>query len=53
MEFNLGESNAYVRTKIAGYKIPRELLLVDEVVRTPAGKPDYRWARAQVAEAFS
>ena len=48
----LAEINAHVRTKIAGYKIPRELLLVDEVVRTPAGKPDYRWARAQVAAAF-
>jgi acyl-CoA synthetase (AMP-forming)/AMP-acid ligase II len=36
---------AQCRTKIAGYKIPRELHLVDEIVRSPSGKPDYRWAR--------
>ena len=33
------------RTKIAGYKIPRELHLVEELVRAPSGKPDYRWAK--------
>ena len=30
---------------IAGYKVPRELFLVDEVPRLPNGKPDYRTAR--------
>jgi acyl-CoA synthetase (AMP-forming)/AMP-acid ligase II len=34
------------RTKIAGYKIPRQLHLVDEIERSPSGKPDYRWAKA-------
>ncbi len=33
------------RTKIAGYKLPRELHLVDKVLRAPSGKPDYRWAK--------
>jgi len=33
------------RTKIAGYKVPRELHLVEEIERSPSGKPDYRWAR--------
>jgi acyl-CoA synthetase (AMP-forming)/AMP-acid ligase II len=33
------------RKKIAGYKLPRELHLVDEIVRSPTGKPDYRWAK--------
>lgn len=41
---------AHTQERIAGYKAPRRLVLVDAVVRTPAGKPDYRWAR-QVAEA--
>jgi acyl-CoA synthetase (AMP-forming)/AMP-acid ligase II len=36
----------YCRTRIAGYKVPRELHLVDDFVRSPAGKPDYRWALA-------
>ncbi|MFQ5514412.1 MAG: acyl-CoA synthetase [Myxococcota bacterium] len=38
---------AHVRTRLAGYKVPRELRLVGELRRTPAGKPDYRWAREQ------
>ena len=33
------------RTKIAGYKVPREMHAVDEIVRSPSGKPDYRWAK--------
>jgi acyl-CoA synthetase (AMP-forming)/AMP-acid ligase II len=34
----------HCRSSIAGYKAPREVHLVEEIVRTPAGKPDYRWA---------
>ena len=34
----------HCRTKIAGYKIPRQLHLVDAIERSPSGKPDYRWA---------
>ncbi len=35
---------------VARYKLPKAWLFVDEVVRSPAGKADYRWAR-QLAEA--
>jgi acyl-CoA synthetase (AMP-forming)/AMP-acid ligase II len=41
----LDDLGAHVRTKIAGYKVPRELFLVDEVRRQPSGKPDYPWAQ--------
>jgi acyl-CoA synthetase (AMP-forming)/AMP-acid ligase II len=37
--------DGYVRTKIAGYKVPRAVHFVTEVVRHPSGKPDYRWAK--------
>jgi 3-oxocholest-4-en-26-oate---CoA ligase len=37
---------AHAREHIAGYKVPREVHLVDEVVRSPSGKADYRWAKA-------
>ncbi len=37
--------SAQIRGQLAGYKVPRSLLLVDTVERTPAGKPDYTWAR--------
>ena len=31
---------------LAPHKLPRRLVVVDEVVRSPSGKPDLRWARA-------
>jgi 3-oxocholest-4-en-26-oate---CoA ligase len=42
----------HCRGRLAGYKVPRALVVVDEVVRSPAGKADYRWAR-EVAVAES
>ncbi|MEI8238219.1 MAG: acyl-CoA synthetase [Actinomycetota bacterium] len=30
---------------IARYKLPKAFVFVDEVVRSPAGKADYRWAK--------
>jgi acyl-CoA synthetase (AMP-forming)/AMP-acid ligase II len=46
----LDDLDAHVRAHVAGYKAPRELVLVDEVVRSPSGKPDYRWAKATAVE---
>ncbi len=44
---SLTELDGFVRSEIAGYKVPRSLWFVDEVKRSPAGKPDYRWAKEQ------
>ncbi len=41
----LADLDAFVRQEIAGYKVPRKVWWVDEIHRTPAGKPDYRWAK--------
>ncbi len=41
----LEDIQEHCRAKVAGYKLPRKLVLVDAVVRTPVGKPDYRWAK--------
>jgi len=30
---------------LARYKLPRAILFVDEMVRSPSGKADYRWAK--------
>jgi fatty-acyl-CoA synthase len=35
----------HCRATIAGYKVPRQLVTVDAMVRTPSGKADYRWAK--------
>ncbi len=42
---SLEELQTFVRTKLAGYKVPRQLQLTDTIPRTPVGKPDYRWAK--------
>ncbi|MDV6295306.1 acyl-CoA synthetase [Rhodococcus aetherivorans] len=41
----------HCRVSIAGYKVPRSIVVVPAIVRSPAGKADYRWARTVVAEA--
>ncbi len=46
---SLGELREFGREHLADYKLPRRLVIVDEVVRSPSGKPDYPWARAQLA----
>ena len=42
---------AHGREHLAGYKLPRAVVVVDAVVRSPSGKADYRWARATAVEA--
>jgi len=36
---------------LARYKLPRAVVLVDAVKRSPSGKPDYAWARSVASEA--
>ncbi|MFJ4656565.1 acyl-CoA synthetase [Nocardia sp. NPDC088792] len=36
--------------EISSYKLPRSLWYVNEIKRSPAGKPDYKWAHAQTEE---
>jgi len=38
------------RKHIARFKVPKAIVFVDEIVRSPSGKADYRWA-AKVASA--
>ncbi|WP_433328573.1 acyl-CoA synthetase [Spirillospora sp. CA-294931] len=37
--------DAHCRARLSGFKVPRTYAFVEEVVRSPAGKADYRWAR--------
>lgn len=43
----LTDLNEVVRKELAGYKCPRSVWFVDEIKRSPAGKPDYRWGAEQ------
>ncbi len=36
----------HVKTQLAGYKAPKQCILVDIVQRAPNGKADYKWAKA-------
>jgi len=36
---------AFTREHLAGYKLPKQVLFVDEVMRAPNGKANYKWAR--------
>jgi acyl-CoA synthetase (AMP-forming)/AMP-acid ligase II len=47
----LEQVQAHARERLAGYKIPRSLVLVDRVVRLENGKPDYAWAKQQAQDA--
>ena len=44
----LDELAEHCRPALAPFKVPRRLVLVDRIRRSPTGKPDYRWARAQL-----
>ena len=47
----LDDIQVYCRDRIAGYKVPRQLHVVDTIERSPSGKPDYRWASGIASEA--
>ncbi|CAL9359244.1 acyl-CoA synthetase [Streptomyces sp. enrichment culture] len=46
---SLADIQAHCRTHLAGYKVPRHLVITDAVRRSPSGKADYRWAREVAA----
>lgn len=40
---------SYTREHLAGYKLPKQVLFVEEVMRAPNGKANYKWAK-EIAE---
>ncbi len=43
----------FARTRLAGYKMPRQLVVVETVQRAANGKADYKWAKAAALAAVS
>ena len=43
---SIEDVQTFARGELAGYKVPRTIVFVDQVKRTPAGKADYRWAKS-------
>ncbi len=44
-EVALSDLRSVAESHLAGYKLPRDLVLVEAISRSPSGKPDYAWAR--------
>ena len=43
----------HCRSVIAGYKVPRHVVVVPEILRSPAGKADYRWAKSTATKSVT
>jgi 3-oxocholest-4-en-26-oate---CoA ligase len=46
----LDELTRFSVGRIVGYRMPRELVVVDAIQRVPSGRPDYDWARSVAVE---
>ena len=45
MAFDRGDILATAATLLARYKLPKDVILVEQISRTPVGKVDYAWAK--------
>jgi acyl-CoA synthetase (AMP-forming)/AMP-acid ligase II len=45
------ELAAFAAQSLARYKLPKTIVAVDEMTRSPSGKPDYRWAKTYAMQA--
>jgi len=48
MSADPAELVAACENHIARYKLPKEIIFVEQILRSPAGKADYRWAKGIV-----
>ncbi|MFD8735251.1 acyl-CoA synthetase [Streptomyces sp. NPDC059618] len=48
---SLDDIQTHCRSRLAGYKVPRQLVIAASIQRSPSGKADYRWAREVAAGA--
>ena len=43
------ELTEFLRGSLANYKVPKTIVDVPEIRRSPAGKADYKWAKEQIS----
>ncbi|MCT1433941.1 AMP-binding protein [Dietzia maris] len=43
------ELSAFLRESLANYKVPKVIVDVPEIRRSPAGKADYKWAKERIS----
>jgi acyl-CoA synthetase (AMP-forming)/AMP-acid ligase II len=44
------EIRAHARSKVAGYKVPKEVFVVERIFRAPNGKADYKLSKQLARE---
>lgn len=49
-DLTLDQVKEHARLHLAGYKLPRELVIVPSILRNPNGKADYVWAKEQALQ---
>ncbi|MFT6957970.1 MAG: acyl-CoA synthetase (AMP-forming)/AMP-acid ligase II [Halieaceae bacterium] len=49
---DLAEVRDHCRSNLANYKLPREVVCVTKIKRSPAGKADYPWAKGVASDAL-
>lgn len=49
-ELDVDALKAFCREYLAGYKVPKSIVVVDQLQRSPAGKADYRWAKSRIED---
>jgi 3-oxocholest-4-en-26-oate---CoA ligase len=47
---DLEELTRFSAARIVGYRMPRAMVLVEQIKRLDSGRPDYDWARSVAAE---
>ncbi|MDB5443327.1 MAG: CoA synthetase, long-chain fatty acid:CoA ligase, partial [Phenylobacterium sp.] len=52
-DLTLAELSEHVRANLAGYKAPRELVVVDSIGRAPNGKVDYKAIKDRALKALN
>ena len=48
-----GELIDFTREQLSGYKLPKQILFVEEVMRAPNGKANYKWAKNEAQKNLS
>jgi fatty-acyl-CoA synthase len=48
-----GELIDFTREQLSGYKLPKQVLFVEEVMRAPNGKANYKWAKEEAEKNLS
>ena len=52
-EIEEGELIDFTREQLSGYKLPKQILFVEEVMRAPNGKANYKWAKEEAENKLS